>query len=152
MQNATKQGANPGHSHLSVGCESVEPSLAPPTTLSVFVPHPESRLSTQLARGSAIVGLSRGEGAIRIFYEGNLIGAENMRHYRDRAIQAAARLVHNYPAGYPTIATADVDPREVIEIGTIQPSTGRLAITARPEDLRWWIDPSDLEQLDAKRS
>ena len=136
-------------SHLSVPCESVEPSLAPPNTLSVFVPHPESSLCTQLARGSAIVGLPQAQGAIRIFYEGNLIGAENLRRYRDRAVQAAARLVHDYPTGYPTIARADVDPREVIEIGTIRPSTGRLEITARAEDLRWWIDPSDLEDLGA---
>jgi hypothetical protein len=130
----------------------VEPSLAPPTTLSVFVPHPESRLCTQLSRGSAIVGLPQRHGTIRILYEGNLFGAENLKRYRDRAAQAAARLVHNYPTGYPTIAKADVDPREVIEIGTIQPSNGRLEITARAEDLRWWIDSSDLEDIGASKS
>ena len=117
----------------------------------MFVPHPESSLCTQLARGSAIVGLPQGQGTIRIFYEGNLIGAENLRRYRDRAVQAAARLVHNYPTGYPTIAKADFEPREVIEIGTIGLSTGTLEITAQAEDLSWWIDSSDLEDLGVAR-
>lgn len=35
----------------------------------------------------------------------------------------------------------------MIKIGTIEPATGRLEITARPEDLTWWIDPADLEDL-----
>lgn len=139
-----------GQSQLPVGCKSMEPSLAPPTTLSLFVPHPESSLCRQLARGSAIVGLA-GAAPIRIFYEGNVIGAENLRRYRDRAAQAANRLLHNFPAGYPTIAKADVEPREVIEIGTIGAATGTLDITAQAEDLRWWIDSSDLEDLGVVR-
>ena len=134
-----------------VGCEPVKPSVAPPTALGVFLPHPESSLCSQLARGSAIVGLSHGSGTIRIFYEGNLIGAENLVRYRDRAIHAANRLLHNYPTGYPTIAKGDIDPREVIEIGTLHPATGRLEITALAEDLEWWIDSSDLDDLGVNR-
>lgn len=125
----------------------MESSLAPPARLSLFVPHPESSLCTQLARGSAIVGISQQHDHLRIFYEGNVIGAANLRRYRDRALQAASRLLHNYPAGYPTVARADVDRREVIEIGTIEPAKGRVEITAQADDLSWWIDSADLEDL-----
>ena len=115
----------------------MKPSFAPPTALGVYLPHPESSLCTQLTRGSAIVGLSEGSGTIRIFYEGNLIGAENLVRCRARAIHAANRLLHNYPVGYPTIAKAEVDPREVIEIGTLRPATGRLENPTRTRGQGW---------------
>ena len=101
----------------------------------------------KLAHGSAIVGLSLASAAVRIYYEGNVIGATNLDRYRDKASQAAVRMVHNYPVGYPTKARDEVDPREVIEIGNIEPDAGRLEITARPDDFSWWIDPADLADL-----
>jgi hypothetical protein len=122
------------------------PVVKPPR-LTVYVPHPESRLSTNLARGSAIVGLPLADGRIRIYYEGNVIGAANLGGYRERAGQAADRMLHNYPAGYPTRAREDVDPREVVEVGTIEGETGRLHITAGLSDLSWWIDPADLADM-----
>ena len=117
---------------------------APPTRLKLYVPHPESRLCTELAHGSAIVGLPLTSGAVRIYYEGNVIGAVNLERYRDKVAQAAARMLHNYPAGYPTSARDEVDPREVVEIGWTEPTLGRIEINARPDDLSWWIDPIDL--------
>jgi len=123
----------------------------PSAVLNLYVPHPESSLCTELARGSAIVGLPLESGAIRIYYEGNVIGAANLNSYRGKAIQAAGRLLHNYPVGYPTVAKADVDPREVIEIGTIEPANGRVEITAQADDLSWWIDGVDLEDLGVLR-
>jgi len=39
----------------------------------------------------------------------------------------------------------------VIAIGTVEPASGRLEITARAEDLTWWIDPADLEDLGVLR-
>ena len=122
--------------------------IAPPARLNLYVPHPESTLCTELARGSGIVGLPLANGAIRIYYEGNTIGATNLSHYRERCIQAASRMLHEYPRGYPTRARADVDTREVVEIGTIESSNGLIRITARSNDLTWWIDPSDLADLD----
>src|SRR5207302_2021001 len=104
-------------------------------------------LCTALAHGSAIVGLPLASGAVRIYYEGNTIGAVNLDRYRHRAAQAASRMIHNNSAGYPTRAREDVDPREVVEIGNIEPVTGRLQITARPDELSWWIDPTDLADL-----
>jgi len=120
---------------------------ATPSHLHLYIPHPESRLCDQLARGSAIVGLPLGHGQIRIYYEGNVIGAENLRRYRDKAIQAAGRLVHNYPAGYPTRAREDVDGREVIDIGTIEVKTGMIQISTSPADVEWWMEPADISDL-----
>lgn len=125
----------------------VRPHIASPLRLSLYVPHPESRLSTKLVRGSAIVGLPLATGKIRIYYEGNLIGAENLERYRDKAIQAAGRMLHRYPAGYPTRAREDVDPREVVEVGAIDAKTYQIEISAIPIDLSWWIDSEDLVDL-----
>src|SRR5438067_2280820 len=112
---------------------------ATPASLNLYVPHPESRLCTALARGSAIVGLPLNTGLIRIYYEGNVIGAQNLDRYRDKAIQAAGRMLQSYPAGYPTRAREDVDTREVVEIGVIDAKTYRIDISAMPADLSWWI-------------
>ena len=127
--------------------ETVGLSVDAPARLTLYVPHPESRLCTELAHGSAIVGLPLAHGAIRIYYEGNVIGASNLEMYRARAAQAASRMLHNYPTGYPTRAREDVDPRELVEVGTIESLTGRLEITATANELSWWISPTDLADL-----
>lgn len=62
----------------------MESPVTLPAELNLCVPHPESSFCTQLARGSAIVALSETRGRIRIYYEGNVIGAENLARYRDR--------------------------------------------------------------------
>ena len=111
------------------------------------MPHPESRLCTALAPGSAIVGLPLASGQIRIYYEGNVIGAQNLKRYRDKAVQAAGRMLHSYPVGYPTRAREDVDPREVVEVGVIDAKNYRIDISARPTDLSWWIEAEDLVDL-----
>jgi len=125
----------------------MQPHVATPLRLNLYVPHPESRLCTALARSSAIVGLPLNTGLIRIYYEGNVIGAQNLKRYRDKAIQAAGRMLHSYPAGYPTRAREDVDPREVVEVGAIDANTYRIDISATPTDLSWWIDSEDLVDL-----
>jgi hypothetical protein len=56
-------------------------------------------------------------------------------------------MLHAYPAGYPTRAREDVDPREVVEIGAIDTKTYRIDISARLSDLSWWIDADDLVDL-----
>jgi len=125
----------------------MRPHVAAPLRLNVYLPHPESRLCTSLARGSAIVGLPLNTGLIRIYYEGNVIGAQNLKRYRDKAIQAAGRMLHGYPAGYPTRAREDVDPREVVQVGAIDAKTYRIDISATSTDLSWWIDSEDLVDL-----
>lgn len=124
--------------------------VSAPAQLILYVPHPESRLSKELAHGSAIVGLPLADGLIRIYYEGNVIRATNLGRYSERSVQAAGRMLHNYPVGYPTRAREDVDPREVLEIGTIESETGSLSITAPVDDLSWWIDSADLVELGFK--
>ncbi len=121
--------------------------VAAPSRLNLYVPHPESRLSAALARGSAIVGLPLSTGLIRIYYEGNVIGAQNLKRYRDKAIQAAGRMLYSYPTGYPTRAREDVDAREVVEVGAIDAKTYQIDISATPTDLSWWIDSEDLVDL-----
>jgi hypothetical protein len=103
-----------------------------------------------LAHGSAIVGLPLTGDRIRIYYEGNVIGASNLELYREKAAQAVDRMLHNYPTGYPTRARQDVDAREVVEVGTIETRTGRLDITASANELSWWISPPDLADLGFK--
>jgi hypothetical protein len=127
--------------------KAVEPPVELPFRLSLYLPHPESRLCRELAHGSAIVGLPVADGDIHIYYEGNVIGASNLERYRAKAAQAADRMLHNYPAGYPTRAREVVDAREVVEVGTIETLTGRLDITARANELSWWISPADLADL-----
>jgi hypothetical protein len=111
------------------------------------MPHPESRLCTALAHGSAIVGLPLATGQIRIYYEGNVVGAQNLTRYRDKAAQAAGRMLHGYPAGYPTRAREDVDSREVLEIGVIDAKTLNIEILTDASDLSWWIEGDDLIDL-----
>src|ERR1700737_4084631 len=125
----------------------MRPQVATPLRLALYVPHPESKLCTALARGSAIVGQPLATGQIRLYYEGNEIGAQNLERYRDQAARAAGRMLHAYPAGYPTRAREDVDPREVVEVGAIDVKTYRIDISASPSDLSWWIDADDLVDL-----
>ena len=121
--------------------------IRPPDSVKLYLPHPESRLCTELAHGSAVVGLPLPNGKMRIYFEGNVIGASNLELYRARAAQATSRMLHNYPTGYPTRAREDVDPRELVEVGTIESLTGRLEITATANELSWWISPADLADL-----
>jgi hypothetical protein len=125
----------------------VQLPVSVPAYLRLYVPHPESRLCTDLAPGSAIVGLPLADSTVRIYYEGNTIGASNLRRYRERCVQAAGRMLYEYPRGYPTRARADVEALQVVEIGTIESRSGQVQITANSNDLTWWIDPSDLADL-----
>jgi len=122
------------------------PDIAP-ERLTIYLPHPESRLCTDLAHGSAIVGLPLASGRVRIYYEGNVIGAENLKRFRDKAGQAASRLLYHYPDGYPTRAREDVDAREVEEIGAIESETKRIHIAAGSSEMSWWIETADLIDL-----
>jgi hypothetical protein len=65
--------------------------VAAPARLNLYLPHPESRLCTELAHGSAIVGLPVASGAVQIYFEGNVIHAVNLVRFRDKAAQAANR-------------------------------------------------------------
>src|SRR6266550_883192 len=66
------------HGLHAIGSVNMGLQIDLPSRLGLFIPHPESRLSSELAHGSAIVGLPLDSGAIRIYYEGNVIGASNL--------------------------------------------------------------------------
>jgi hypothetical protein len=126
----------------------VELLKAAPKNLTLYLPHPESRLCSELAHGSAIVGQPSAPGRIRIYYEGNVVGAVNLNRFRERAVQAATRMLHNYPFGYPTRARQDVDEREVVEIGSIDIDHGyQVHLSVGPAEVDWWIDSADLIDL-----
>jgi hypothetical protein len=48
-----------------------------PDVLELYLPHPESRLSLTLTKGSAIVGVPYGTGEVLIHYEGNSFDLED---------------------------------------------------------------------------
>ena len=90
------------------------------------IEHAFGSITAALAHGTAIVGLPLSSGAVRVFYEGNVIGAVNLQRYQAKAHQAAGRMLHEFPAGYPTRAREDVE-------GDCEPRQGRLDNpTARP--------------------
>lgn len=73
--------------------------------------------------------------------------APELNRHQDKAVQAAGRMVYSYPAGDPTRACEDVDVREVMEIGSIEVKTGLIEITARVDDVAWWIKLADVADL-----
>ena len=131
----------------SITIRPVHYAVERPDCLRVYVPNPESELSRSVIKGSALVGLSQPDGKILIHYEGNRFDVAQLRLYRQRAERAAARLLHNYPLGYPTRARDVVDARDVEPIGTLELSSGRLNISRPAVELSWWIDEHDLVDL-----
>ena len=105
--------------------------VAAPSRLNLYVPHPESRLCGALARGSAIVGLPLSTGLIRIYYEGNVIGAQNLKRYRDKAIQAAGRMLHATLCNTRALAR-----RDGCEFGSRRERTGYSIRVRKPGSLR----------------
>lgn len=65
--------------------------------------------------GSAIVaGVSqRGQQRVMVHFEGNRLGAENMRRYEERCLHAAGRAA----VRYPTIAKASLPRSELRHVG-----------------------------------
>ncbi len=82
--------------------------------LTVYVPHPEGYLGRTIAKGSGIVGVPAEGGAVLIYYEGNIYGAQNIRTYEDKIYHAADRLV----AKYPTVARTWAKPEDLVRVGT----------------------------------
>ena len=111
----------------------------------VYIPHPESLLSKLIAKGSGIVGTPMGLDSVTIYYEGNLYGAKNLRRFAERVLQATERMRMRYP----TVATSQVDPREVIQVGVYDPEERRVILSERPDAFTYWVDLSDPKELQA---
>ena len=118
-----------------------------PNSLSIYLPNPESELSRVVIKGSAIVGLAQSDGTILIHYEGNQLGVQELRLFRQQAERAAMRLLFNYPHGYPTRARDVVEPRDVELVGTLDVASGQLHFSRPATELTWWIHERDLMDL-----
>jgi hypothetical protein len=50
---------------------------------------------------------------------------------------------------YPTIATAEVDPREIVQVGVFDAQERRVILSERPDAISFWVDLSDPDELQA---
>ncbi len=139
----------PGQAAL--GSVAVKRPVAVPSQLRLYVPHPESRLCTELAHSSAIVGLPMGSGEVLIHYEGNLRDALDssryhkiIREHLDANPVLPLQEQIRQPRGQDSRPT---DQDQAAFLPTIEPATGLIEIDAQSGDLRWWIDRADLEDL-----
>ena len=109
--------------------------------LAIFCPKPDSILAKTLKAGSAIVGDADAvtDGRLRVYYEGNLYNAENMRYFSQRLLHAAGRLTANYP----TVAQAYIPLDELYEVGVYDTDT-KTALISKPESLRAWCPDADV--------
>lgn len=94
-----------------------------PYDYTVLVPKPGSMAEKIIDRGSGIVTRPLPEGRFptedgaerMVYFEGNRIGAENLRTFKDRLICAAGRL----HTKYPTVARGVFPASEFEEVGTL---------------------------------
>lgn len=80
-----------------------------------------------IARGSAIVSMAGPDagGRITVWYEGNLYGAENLKHFEERLRSAAGRAATRYP----TVALASLEACELKQVGVYHYATAKLELT-----------------------
>lgn len=109
----------------------------------IYVPKKGSGFETEIDDGSGIVGARDEQGRLVIHYEGNRIGAENLRTWRERVRCAAGRKF----LSYPTIAMQLVPPEregELEKVGRITSLDPRSVyeITVNPEALPALIEYS----------
>lgn len=108
--------------------------------LTVYVPAQNSELRQIIAPGSGIVGsaVETEEGPkIRIDFEGNIYGADNIKTFGDRVYQAVSR--HGGPdqPPYPTTARRVVDPHTVKAVGHFDQKEGRVIVEDQDALLEW---------------
>jgi hypothetical protein len=112
---------------------------------TIYVPVPSSHLRNLIARGSGIVGTPQGNGRVLIDYEGNLYGAENLKTYEERVYHAHDH--HTWGAyGYPTVARALVEAKELEPVGSFDPETKTVQINEHGILDEWLMDPADLDE------
>lgn len=104
--------------------------------LNLYVPVGE-QAHHEIAPGSGIVGLPSGTmpGYLKVYYEGNLIGADNLNTWLERVQCAAGRLATQYP----TVARSFLPEEGMQQVGTMTyaPCIG--------------IEALDIENLEALR-
>jgi hypothetical protein len=86
---------------------------------TIYIPTEAAGTRLQIAPGSGIVGLSRDNGGVLLYFEGNLHNAENLRTYEERLACAAGRLFTRYPTVAKILLSREDVERELIAVGTI---------------------------------
>jgi len=88
------------------------------TILNVYVPVANSLHCNEIKTGSAIVSaqtaIDPNTDTMLISYEGNVYDSENLKHFHDRTVIAAARLIRRYP----TVAKRGVSRDQLILVAT----------------------------------
>lgn len=108
-------------------------------TLTVYVPAEDSELRETIARGSAIVGSEyRDTGRLRIDFEGNVYGLEQLKEFEAKLQRAAERHLANDGRGAETVACAYVDPGEVVAVGEYDVWSGEVTIHV-DDRLQEWL-------------
>lgn len=114
-----------------------------PTWLDIYVPRPGASALAHVKKGSGIVGYAdvgyTRPGRTRVYYEGNLYDAVNLRTWKERVQTAADRC----RANYPTIAQAWVQPSDLVHIGGID-AAGHIDL----KDLEDYDNPLDIIAVD----
>lgn len=123
-----------------------------PGNLPIFVPQDGSAAERIIDPGSGITGRWMSSGQWMLYFEGNRLGAENMRNLADRVLQAADRMLTKYP----TTASLVVGPKEVQEVGRFNYDSGLIQVQDADALAQWLetagIAPSELETTDLARS
>jgi hypothetical protein len=106
--------------------------------LGVYVPRGPHRETAHIVPGSAIVGTNERYGPardrLRVYWEGNLYGAVNLRTPEDKLRCAAGRLV----ASYPTIAQGTVPAEALALVGVYHYGSHQLDVVD-PARWRAWL-------------
>lgn len=111
----------------------------------IFVPKSPVTL---IAPRSAIVAkdpLTVHDGRITVYYEGNLLGAENLHEFVQRLNSAAGRCSERYP----TVAMASIELSELVDVGRFDLATGQMLNLDEPAALVAWLDGEDLPDIGA---
>jgi len=116
----------------------------------LYVPSGGYSATADIARGSAIVGKPRADGAeVEVYFEGAIFGQENMRTLADRATQAAGRMLERYA----TTATRIIPRDALLAVGTFDFDRGRIRLTGSDSEraVAAWLgtlrlDPAELAQ------
>jgi hypothetical protein len=82
---------------------------------TVYIPKPNTYSNKTIKKGSAVIKSKLvDESMVKVYYEGNIYNAQNIRTYEDRCMLAAGRARDNYP----TTAFMVVPTHDLIDAGT----------------------------------
>jgi hypothetical protein len=100
--------------------------MAEKREIVVYLPNGGGRATTNIARGSAMVGQpTLGSERVTIYFEGAIYEQENVRTFADRANQAAGRMIQSYPTTAMRVLPRDV----LMAVGIFDSMRGQIILT-----------------------